>query len=167
MRPTIPRSRYLLLLAAVALTAVFTFAPPSGLEAADPSVFDTLLGSWRGGGQLQLSEGRTERLKCNAYYTGGGSQLGLAILCQGESSNIHIRSKLSQSGGRITGTWEERTFNAEGNASGQATGDKISLQISGGVTGTMLVSYSRSRQSVVISTQGIALKSVSIDLTRS
>ena len=109
----IPGARALLLLAAVALTAVFAFAPPSGL-AADPSVFETLFGSWRGGGQLQLSEGRTERLKCNAYYTGGGSQLGLAILCKSESSNIHIRSKLSQSGGRITGTWEERTFNAEG-----------------------------------------------------
>ena len=84
MRPTILGARALLLLAAVALTAVFTFAPPSGLEAADPSVFDTLLGSWRGGGQLQLSEGRSERLKCNAYYTGGGSRLGLTILCQGE-----------------------------------------------------------------------------------
>jgi hypothetical protein len=167
MRPTILRARPSFFLVAVALTTVFTIAPSNGLEAADPSAFDTLLGSWRGGGQMQLSEGRTERLKCNAYYTGGGSRLGLAILCQGESSNVHIRSKLSQSGGRITGTWEERTFNAEGNVSGQATGDKISLQISGGVTGTMLVSYSRSRQRVAISTQGIALKSVSIDLTRS
>src|SRR5262245_66157738 len=80
------------------LAAVFTFTPPSDLEAADPSVFDALLGSWRGGGQLQFSEGRTERLKCNAYYTGGGSQLGLAILCQGESSNIQIRSKLTKAG---------------------------------------------------------------------
>jgi hypothetical protein len=155
------------LLASVALTAAFTFAPSSCLKAAARSAFDTLLGSWRGGGQIQLSDGRTERLKCNAYYTGGGSQLGLAILCQGESSKVHIRSKLSQSGGRIRGTWEERTFNAEGNVSGQATGDKISLRISGSVSGTMRVYYSRSRQSVSISTQGIALKSVSIDLTRS
>ena len=91
----------------------------------------------------------------------------MAILCQSETSNVEIRSKLSQSGGRITGTWEERTFNAEGNATGQATGGKISLHISGGVTGTMLVSYSGSRQSVAISTQGIALKSVTIDLSRS
>ncbi len=55
----------------------------------------------------------------------------------------------------------------QGNASGQAAGDKISLQISGGVTGTMQVSYSGSRQSVAISTQNIALKSVTIDLSRS
>ena len=77
------------------------------------------------------------------------------------------RSSLSLSGGRITGSWEERTYNAQGNASGEVSGDKISLKISGGVTGTMSVAYTPSRQSVSISTQGVALKSVKIDLTRS
>jgi hypothetical protein len=161
------RRTTLRLLAAVALTAPIILAQ-SGSPKADPgNPFDTLLGSWRGSGQIELSQGKTERLKCNAYYTGGGSQLGMAIRCQSESSNVEIRSKLSQSGGRITGTWEERTFNAEGNASGQATNGKITLAISGAVTGSMLVSYTSSRQSVSISTQNIALKSVSIDLTRS
>ena len=51
--------------------------------------------------------------------------------------NLHFRSNLSLSGGRITGSWEERTYNAQGNASGQVSGGKISLNISGGVTGTM------------------------------
>lgn len=152
------------LLLALAL-AVALLPWPSGRAAAGP--FDTLLGSWRGAGQIKLSDGRTERLKCNAYYTGGGSQLGMAIRCQSESSNVEIRSKLSQSGSRISGTWEERTFNAAGTASGSASGDRISLQISGGVTGSMQVSYSGSRQSVSILTQNIALKSVTIDLSRS
>ena len=167
MRFVIPRTPAPRLLAALALTASFMLAPWSATHAAAGNPFDTLLGSWRGSGQIQLSDGRSERLKCNAYYTGGGSQLGMAIRCQSESSNVEIRSKLSQSGGRITGTWEERTFNATGIAAGQASDDKISLQISGGVTGTMSVSYSGSRQSVAIATQGIALKSVTIDLSRS
>jgi hypothetical protein len=154
-------------LAALALTASFMLAPRLETRADPGNPFNVLLGSWRGAGQIKLTDGKTERLKCNAYYTGGGSQLGMAIRCQSESSNVEIRSKLSQSAGRITGTWEERTFNAQGTASGKATGDKISLQISGGVTGTMLVSYSGSRQSVSISTQGIALQSVKIDLSRS
>jgi hypothetical protein len=149
-----------------ALAATLLLAPVIPVEAG-PSPFDTLLGSWRGSGQIELDKGRKERLKCNAYYTGGGSQLGMAIRCQSESSNVEIRSKLSETGGRITGTWEERTFNASGNASGQVTGGRISLSVSGGVTGTMLVSYTSSRQSVAITTQGIALKSVNIDLTRS
>jgi hypothetical protein len=91
----------------------------------------------------------------------------MAIRCQSETSNVEIRSKLSQSGSRISGTWEERTFNAAGTASGQASGDRITLQISGGVSGTMQVSYSSSRQSVSISTQNIALQSVTISLSRS
>jgi hypothetical protein len=152
------------LLAVLAL--VVAFLPwPNVLAAAGP--FDTLLGSWQGAGQIKLSDGRSERLKCNAYYTGGGSQLGMAIRCQSESSNVEIRSKLSQTGNRISGTWEERTFNAAGTASGSASGDRISLQISGGVSGSMQVSYSASRQSVSISTQNIALKSVTISLSRS
>ena len=167
MRFVIPRTPAPRLLAALALTASFMLAPWSATHAAAGNPFDTLLGSWRGSGQIQLSDGRSERLKCNAYYTGGGSQLGMAIRCQSGSSNVEIRSKLSQSGGRITGTWEERSFNATGTAAGQASDDKISLQISGGVTGTMSVSYSGSRQSVAIATQGIALKSVTIDLSRS
>ena len=154
------------LLAAVVMTALLVLAQGHATQA-DSNPFDTLLGSWRGSGQIELDGGRMEHLKCNAYYTGGGAQLGMAIRCQSETSNVEIRSKLSQSGGRITGTWEERTYNAEGSATGQATSDKMSLQISGGVTGTMSVSHSGSRQSVAIATQGIALKSVTIDLTRS
>ena len=154
------------LLADVVMTALLVLAQGYATQA-DSNPFDTLLGSWRGSGQIELDGGRMERLKCNAYYTGGGAQLGMAIRCQSETSNVEIRSKLSQSGGRITGTWEERTYNAEGSATGQATSDKMSLQISGGVTGTMSVSHSGSRQSVAIATQGIALKSVTIDLTRS
>lgn len=155
------------LLAALVLTASFVLTPWPVPAASAANPFNVLLGSWRGSGQIRLTDGRAERLKCNAYYTGGGSQLGMAIRCQSESSNVEIRSKLSQSGSRITGTWEERTFNAVGTATGQATASMISLQIAGGVTGTMRVSYSGSRQSVAISTQGIALKSVTIDLTRS
>jgi hypothetical protein len=152
---------------ALALAALLVLAPRSVPQAAAANPFDLLLGSWRGTGYFRLQDGTQERILCNTYYTGGGSQLGMAIRCQSDVSKIEIRSKLSKSGNRITGTWEERTYNAEGTASGNATNDKINLQISGGVTGSMLVSYTSSRQSVSISTQGIPLQSVSITLARS
>ncbi|MGH6750508.1 MAG: hypothetical protein ACRECI_14490 [Methyloceanibacter sp.] len=164
MRPPIRRVALLRLIPAFAAAALL-LAPVAAADAGTP--FDTLLGSWRGSGQIELDQGRRERLKCNAYYTGGGSQLRMAILCQSESSNVQIRSALSESGGRISGTWEERTYNAQGNASGQVSNGKLSLSISGGVTGTMIVTFTSSRQSVAITTQGVALKSVSIDLARS
>jgi hypothetical protein len=153
----------------LAALAAFVVLLPNSRATAEPgtSPFSTLLGSWGGTGEYQLQDGKTERVKCNAYYTGGGSQLGMVIRCQSEGNKIEIRSKLSSSGGRITGSWEERTYNAEGNASGSATGDRINLQISGAVSGTMQVSYTPSRQSVSISTQGVALRSVNITLGRS
>jgi type IV secretory pathway TrbF-like protein len=108
-----------------------------------------------------------ERLSCNAYYTGGGSQLGMAIRCKSDSSSVEIRSKLSLSGSRLTGNWEERTFNAQGTATGTARPGRLAIRVTGSVTGSMIVNYSRTSQSVSIATQGIALKSVSINLTRS
>jgi hypothetical protein len=113
------RSGILRLVAGIAITAlaVLVQAEPSG---ADPSPFDTLLGSWGGSGQIRLDKGRMERIKCNAYYTGGGAELGLAIRCQSDNYKIEIRSKLSYSGGRLSGNWEERTFNAQGLGYGHA-----------------------------------------------
>ena len=129
-------------LVVIAIAALFIVVPRSP-SYADPSPFDTLLGSW------------------------GGSDLGLAIRCQSDNYKIEIRSKLSYSGGRLSGNWEERTFNASGTASGTASPNKISLAIKGGVTASMLVSFTKSSQSVNISVQGVALQGVRISLARS
>src|SRR5262249_28932355 len=134
---------------------------------AERSPFDALLGCGGGTGESRLDKGRTERIKCSAYYTGGGAELGLAIRCQSDSYKIEIRSKLSYSGGRLSGNWEERTFNASGTTPGTASPSRISLAIKGGVSGTMLVNFTKSSQSVSISTQGIALQGVRISLARS
>jgi len=154
-------------LAVIAIAALFIVVPRSP-SYADPSPFDTLLGSWGGSGEIRLDKGRKERLKCNAYYTGGGSDLGLAIRCQSDNYKIEIRSKLSYSGGRLSGNWEERTFNASGTATGTATPSKLSLAIKGGgITASMLVNYTKASQNVNISVQGVALQGVRIALGRS
>jgi hypothetical protein len=153
-------------LVGIAIAALFIVIPRSP-SYADPSPFDTLLGSWGGTGEIRLDKGRKERLKCNAYYTGGGSDLGVAIRCQSDNYKIEIRSKLSYSGGRLSGNWEERTFNAAGTATGTATANKISLAITGGVKASMLVSYTKSSQNVNIAVQGVALQGVRIALGRS
>jgi hypothetical protein len=151
----------------VIATGALPLIVPTGPSKADPSPFNTLLGSWGGSGEIQLDKGRKERIKCNAYYTGGGSDLGLAIRCQSDNYKIEIRSKLSYSGGRLSGNWEERTFNASGTASGTASPNKISLAIKGGVSASMLVNYTKSSQNVNISVHGVALQGVRISLARS
>jgi hypothetical protein len=150
-------------LATAALAGLLMVTPSHEVEA---SPFDMLLGTWRGSGTVRLNTG-TERLSCNAYYTGGGQQLGLAIRCNSPSGKVEIRSKLSLSGNRLSGNWEERTYNASGAASGTAGPGRISIRVSGTVRGSMTVNYNKSSQSVSISTSGSPLQAVSIRLTRS
>ncbi len=144
---------------------VCAIAAMNSVAVAGPSPFNTMLGSWGGSGIFELKSGKKERIQCTAYYTGSSSQLNMNIRCKG-NQQIEMRSKMSLADGKITGTWLETTFNAEGNISGKAQGSKIALAINGAVTGSMEVNFSRVRQEVIINTKGTDLKVVKITLTR-
>lgn len=77
-----------------------------------------------------------------------------------------MRSKLSASGTSLSGNWEERTYNAGGDVKGTLSETKLTLAIQGGVTGTMTITYDRTKQSVAIATEGTPLKSVTVSLSR-
>lgn len=142
------------------------FAAPAAAD----NPFPALAGSWRGPGTVRLTTGQTETIKCKAYYTNksSGSVLGLAILCGSASAKIDMRANLEYSGGKVTGTWEERQFNATGNVTGSASSNKLSLSITGGgLTGTLSVSIGSGSQSVSISTQGTGFTGVNIQFSRS
>ncbi|HEX4893075.1 MAG TPA: hypothetical protein VFV47_07275 [Hyphomicrobiaceae bacterium] len=131
--------------------------------------FLSLSGTWSGGGQVKFSSGNAEALRCRAYYTpkDTGQSLGLSIRCASQSNKIELRANLNYQSGRVTGSWEERTFNAAGNVTGQASVGKINLSINGGgFSGSMSVGTTGSQQSVVIQTDGIGMQSVNISLSR-
>jgi hypothetical protein len=134
-------------------------------SAAEPT-FTPLLGSWAGGGTYKLQDGTSERLKCDAYYTGSGSQLGIAVRCSSPNNKIELRSKISASGTSLSGNWEERTYNAGGDAKGTLSDSKLVLSIVGGVTGSLTITYDEKKQNVAIATEGTPLKSVIISLSR-
>lgn len=130
--------------------------------------FGQLNGSWSGGGQVRFADGKTERISCRAYYNPkGGDELGLAIRCASTSYKIDIRANLQHEAGKLSGSWEERTFNASGGVKGKASRGNISMSISGGgLSGAMSVTYGTSTQAVSISTEGTNLKGVTISLSR-
>lgn len=159
-------NRFTSSLVAVAVAAWVLATTPSF---ASDAVFGSFNGNWSGIGQIRLDNGASERVKCNAYYTprDAGAGLGLAIRCASASYKIELRSQLKSQGGKISGSWEERNFNAAGDVTGQASGTKLSLSVAGGgMTGTMSVSATGESQSVTITTQGTGLKSVNISLSR-
>ncbi len=160
-------------LVAVAALLVFTVGlslQSTGSVAQAATPFTSLEGTWRGQGRLRLSNGRFESLSCRAYYTprANGSRMGLAIRCASASNRIEIRSNLRYRGGRVSGSWIERTFNASGTVSGIAKTGRVALRIAGSITGRMSISFGGNRQSVSISTggTGAALRNVSISLSR-
>ena len=139
----------------------------SGVSAsADPGL-SNLVGAWSGSGRLHYRDGSSEGIRCTAYYTLQASTFSLAIQCRSEKNPIHIRSRLDVSGNRLSGTWEERTFNATGTATGTVSGDNIRLTVGGGgFSGTMTVSIGRSTHNVRIETQGIAMSRATIGLRK-
>lgn len=157
-KPILNWARYAFVMLGIGLS----FATSASAETSSP--FNTLLGSWGGSGLIRLQDGTTERLRCNAYYTGGGSALGIAIRCTSDTQKVEIRSKLSYANGRLSGHWEERTFNAEGDITGTASDGRLKFSITGSVGGSMDVQFDKSIQNVTILTEGIALKSVKVKL---
>jgi hypothetical protein len=154
-------------LALIAAASLFALAPSAAL-AENP--FATLNGTWSGAGQIKLEGGSSESLKCRAYYTAkdDGAGLGLAIRCASASNKIELRANLTYAGGKVSGDWEERQFNAGGSVTGQASGNKINLAITGGgVNGSLTVALSGASHSVSIQTTGIGLRAVNINLSRS
>jgi hypothetical protein len=151
-------------LLSLALAAVISFTAPA--QAASP--FAKLAGSWSGTGSVLFEGGQSERLRCTARYSSsnGNTRLGIAIRCASTSSSIDLSGSLTDRAGRVSGSWVERSFNAEGTAFGRATASSIILRLGGSVTGAMSVSVSGSRQSVSVSTQGIPLRSIRMALRR-
>ena len=130
--------------------------------------FQSLNGSWSGSGSIRLDDGRSEALKCGAYYSPKGEDhLGLALRCASSSNKIELRAQLTASGSRIAGHWEERTFNASGTVAGQASGNNMKLAIvGGGFSGSMAVTTDGKSQVISVATQGVALKGVSVNSRR-
>jgi len=161
------RQRALCRTAPIAMALLAALLPSA---AAADSLFALLNGSWVGAGQIRLESGSTENLKCRAFYTAkdDGAGLGLAIRCASTSNKIELRANLIYAGGKVSGNWEERQFNAGGSLSGQASSSRASLAIEGGgVSGSLTVSLNGAIQSVLIQTTGIGLKAVNISLSRS
>lgn len=128
------------------------------------------VGTWSGSGSVKLDSGESERIDCRAYYTSpqDGTDLNVAIRCANPSNKIEMRAGLIYSSGVVSGTWEERTFNATGAVTGTANNASIKLTINGAITGSMSVSLSDDRQNVSISTagSGSGLSAVKISLKR-
>ncbi len=149
------------------LAVVMMAFPLFSYAVADQGV-GALIGSWSGRGKILLKSHKAEDVRCNCYNKRNGDVLALVVRCAGTSYKVEIRSKLQIQGPSLNGQWEERTYNSTGEAIGQFGNGSLSLAIKGGgFSGTMQASYSQKSLSIAITTSGIDLKTVNINLIRS
>lgn len=157
--------RFALTVSAAVAVATLSFVQPA--SAAD-NPFASLVGTWSGSGTAKFDSGKTESLRCKGYYTrqGSANNLGISIRCANASAKVELRANIEDDDGKVTGHWEERTYNQSGSVSGKASRNRLSLAISGGITGSMQVSIGGRSHSVTVLTGGPTLKGINISMSR-
>jgi hypothetical protein len=103
-----------------ALAAALLAWPQAGV-ARNEGAFAGFAGDWRGAGWVVTTDGRTEAINCRARgnVSQGGASLSQALSCASASARLDVRFNAVAEGGSVTGAWQETTFGASGNLSGQ------------------------------------------------
>ena len=128
---------------------------------ADP--IGDLTGYWSGSGSISLTNGKTERVKCQVIYKAeGGTQIRQSMRCASADYNINALAEL-----QVSGSWEEKTYAAKGAVTGRYGGDGFVLSIKGAnFSAAMNVTLASCKQSLNITPQGLEITRVSIALAK-
>jgi hypothetical protein len=132
--------------------------------------FAGLSGKWSGDGSIVLTDGTTERLRCDATYveSGGGDNLDQSLRCASDSYRFDLHISLVDSAGAILGNWSELSRSVQGGISGHDSKGLIQVTARGSsFTAAVTVATHGNEQSVKIRAQSGDLSQVTITLRRS
>lgn len=92
-----------------------------------------LNGRWAGQGQVELQRGPTESFKCVVTYfpQGDGNRVQQNLRCSNESYKLDAATHLVFSGSSISGRWEDKIHNLDGNVSGVLKPDGFDIELAG------------------------------------
>jgi hypothetical protein len=123
-------------------------APPKG-SSGNP--FDQLKGYWTGGGTVSPVNGNPEKVSCRVTYNVAGSAVSQNLRCAGTDYKINTSTKLTYNNGKISGSWNESTYDASGGVTGTAKGNTVHARLTGDkFSGRMSISISGKRHSINI-----------------
>jgi hypothetical protein len=161
-------------LAGVALAAGLSLMTPQAqaqqlTAEAVAGPFDTLAGTWSGGGLITMKDGGRERIRCRGTYEvgGGGSTLRQELRCASDSYKFEMSTNITHTGEQLAGNWSENTRHVAGRVSGRATPTLIQARADGDTfTALLAVTTRGNSQTVSIQSPGAEVSDVSITMTR-
>lgn len=118
--------------------------------------FESLSGQWSGTGNVQLSNGARETIRCRAVYDvlEDGRNVQLDLRCASDSYNFNLQSSAKSNSGDVSGSWTEVTRNAAGTLSGRVRNGEIQVLAKGPTFSAELkVITQADQQSITIKTR--------------
>lgn len=147
-----------------------TPSPTSTPVETTQSAIQNLAGLWIGSGTIE-SNGAREKISCRATYfvRDGGKHIEQNLRCASASYKVDAQAKLNVNGSKINGTWEERSFSANGNINGVVRAGGFLVKIEGQTfTANMSVATAgKDRQNLNIIPTGLAVSRITITFSRS
>ena len=118
-------------LAALILAAALAAPGEAAAPKATGNPFDQLSGDWTGGGTVRPADGQPKKVSCKVTYKVAGSNMSQNLHCTGTDYEINTNLKLTYKGGKIKGSWNESTYDANGGVTGTGKDNIIHARITG------------------------------------
>lgn len=148
-----------------ALAAAAGVALVAGMAVANP--VPNLPGRWSGPGNIVLSNGSSEEMRCIATYfvEGNGAALRQNLRCASQGYKIDAVTNLAMGDGRVSGDWEERTWGTTGTIKGNIIADGFNLMIEGpGFIAAMALKTTNCNQTISITPRANEVTRISMNL---
>lgn len=159
------------LVATVTAAAACMFVAATGY-AQKTNPFAKFGGNWNGHGEIYLSNGTKENIRCRGEFTTTDSlnvtNLKLDLKCANPGYKFELQSDLNHESGAVTGTWTEMSRGVNGKVNGKIKDDQIqAVAESQTFTATLEITNFGDKQHVMITSPGSEIASVRIGLVRS
>jgi hypothetical protein len=131
--------------------------------------FDSVAGSWSGGGSMKPSDGPRERVRCKIDYApkNAGQSVKMNVRCASDAYKMDLNANIDQNGTALSGNWFESQYRQGGKVSGQNVNGVIEAKVeSDTITALLTVRTRGNRQTFVMDSPGAWVSHVSIDLVR-
>jgi hypothetical protein len=131
--------------------------------------FDTVAGSWSGGGSMKPSDGPSERVRCKIDYVpkNAGQSVKMNVRCASDAYKMDLSANIDENGTTLSGNWFESQYRQGGSVSGQNVNGLIEAKVEGQtITALLTVRTKGNRQTFVMESPGAWISQVSIDLVR-